>query len=104
MCDESPSRLFKVGKSKDYSKRSLNWLIEHEYFGKESRYVCNVCIRYATVKLSDDPADDPTEIQQHDVEDVSLICHQMMDAEINDPEIGMQGDDQRVGDEGNSTG
>ena len=45
LSDESPSRLYKVDKSKDFSKVNLNYLKEKKLFGPRSKYVCHICIR-----------------------------------------------------------
>ena len=51
LCDEKPSRLYVVDKSKDYSKVNLKYLREKNLFGPCSKYVCDVCINYAGQKI-----------------------------------------------------
>ena len=38
--------------SNDYSKKALSYLIDQNLFGKDSKYVCDVCINYGLERLT----------------------------------------------------
>lgn len=54
ICDESPARLYKINKSKDYNKKHLQYLISNGLIGSYSQYVCNLCLEFAAGKLTGD--------------------------------------------------
>ena len=77
--DTAQKRIHNVS-SKDYSKSALNYLKSKGLFGKECKYVCDVCINYALQKLqSDKNVELPLPALDESVSSVNMSEGELMD-------------------------
>ena len=49
--NEEPHRVFAVG-SKDYSRMAYNYLVNNSLLTSRCKYVCNICLKYASDSLN----------------------------------------------------